>query len=126
MKTASELLFKFISAFIATWAAFGIVDKNPLTMIFIAALAETVINYIFGDFIVFPSMGKTITFIEYGVLASVTAYAIDLFSYRFSTSATSLIIAAIIVAASEYFLNLYLKDDEKSDSNEFHREPPIE
>lgn len=126
MRTAMALLFKFISAFIASWIAFGIVDENPTNMIFIAALAGTAINYLLGDFIILPSMGKTVTFIEYGVLTAVTAYVVDLFSYSFSTSATSLIIVAVIVAAAEYFLNSYLSGDEKTASNELHREPPVE
>ncbi len=126
MRTAAELLFKFIAVFIASWISFGIIDGNPINMIFIAALAGTVINYLLGDFIILPSMGKAVTFIEYGVLTAVTAYVIDLFSYSFSTSATSLIINAVIVAAAEYLFHFYLTNDEKSGPNEFHKEPPME
>lgn len=126
MRTAVALLLKFITVFIASWIAFNLIDENPINMIFTVALAGTVINFLCGDFLVFPSMGKTAASAVYGILAAVTAYLIDLFSYNFSTSATSLIIFAVIVAAAEYFFHIYLLKDEKISTNKFHKEPPME
>lgn len=126
MRNAMSLLLKFITAFIASWVAFDLIDENPMNMIFTAALAGAVINFLCGDFLVLPSMGKTAASIVYGILAAVTAYLIDLFSYNFSTSATSLIIFAAIIAASEYFFHIYLFRDEVVSANEFHKEPPME
>lgn len=126
MRSTTALLLKFISTFIAAWAAFQVIDQNSISMIFIIALIGTVFKYILRDLFIFPTIGNTIASIIDGVLASTTVYVFDLFANNFSTSATGLIIFAAIIAFSEYFFHIYITKDEKDKKNEFHREPPME
>lgn len=126
MRKTMVLLFKFITTFIAAWAAFQVIDQNPMNIIWLVAFAGTILKYILGDLFIFPTMGNVFASIIDGVLAATTAYVVDLFTNNFTTSTTGLIIFAAIIAASEYFYHIYLMKSENVTRNEFHREPPIE
>ncbi len=120
------LLYKFITTFIAAWIAFQIVDYNPISIILIIALIGTILKYILKDLFVFPTMGNVIASTIDGVLASTSLYVIDIFTNNFVTSTNGLIIFAAIIAVSEYFYHIYLIKNEKEESYEFHRDPPLE
>lgn len=120
------LLYKFVTTFIAAWIAFQVVDYNPISMTLIIAIIGTVLKYILKDLFVFPTMGNVIASTIDGVLASTSIYVIDIFANNFVTSTTGLIIFAAIIAISEYFYHVYLIKNEKEESYEFHRDPPVE
>lgn len=126
MKTSMTLLFKFITTFFAAWISFEVIDKNPISIILIIALVGTVLKYILRDLFMFTALGNTLASIIDGILAATTAYVFDIFTDSFSTSSTSLIIFAAIIAAAEYIFHIYLMKGETETRNEYHREPPIE
>ncbi|MEL7646692.1 MAG: DUF2512 family protein [Sedimentibacter sp.] len=126
MRTAIALLMKFAATFAASWAAFSLIDLNPIGMITLVAAAGTILNYLLGDLVILPSMGSVTASIGDGVLGAAAAYVIDMFSYNFNASASGLIVFAAIIAAAEYFFHIYLISDEKVAPNNFHREPPME
>lgn len=126
MRTTIAIIFKFITACIASWLSFSVIDENPMNMILTVALAGTIVNYFLGELLIFQSMRTSITVIGDGVLAAVTAYVIDLFSNNFSTNSTELIIFAAVIATTEYFFHIYILKDHKVSPNEYHREHPLE
>lgn len=120
------LLYKFVTTFIAAWIAFQVVDYNPISMTLIIAIIGTVLKYILKDLFVFPTMGNVIASTIDGALGATSVYVVDLFAANFTTSTTGLIIFAAIIAVSEYFYHIYLIKNEKEESYEFHRDPPVE
>lgn len=126
MKITMALLYKFLVTLLASWASFNLIDQNSINMILMISLTGTVINYILGDLYILPSMGNVIASIADGILAAAIAYMVDIFSYNFVASATSLIVFASIIAGAEYFFHIHLLKDDKVSPNEFHREHPLE
>ncbi len=126
MRTTFVLLYKFITTFIAAWVAFQAVDQNTISMILLIALIGTILKFTLKDLFIFPTMGNIFASIIDGILAATTVYVVDIFANNFSTSTTGLIIFAAIIAVGEYFFHIYLIRNEKEESYEFHRDPPLE
>jgi hypothetical protein len=125
MRTVLSLLVKFASTFAAAWIAFGIVDINNIYWIIFVAATATVLNYLIGDLIVLPSMGSAVSSLGDGIVAAIAAYVIDFFTYNFLATVNGLIIFAMIVIFTEYFFHLYLFNDEKAATDDFHRDMDI-
>ena len=113
MRTTIALIIKFAATYLAAMIAFGYINDNNTSWIFMVALAGTILNWVLGDLFVLPKYGNIIAAIGDGVMAAATALIIDLFSNVFDTTLMSLITFAVIVAVAEYFFHMYLKSDNK-------------
>jgi len=111
-RTFTSLLFKFILTFVAAWLAFSLFDDMAISTIFTIALAGTILNYILGDLFVLPNFGNIVAALGDGGLAALTAYAISMYSYNFTT-ATPIIVFAVFVSIAEYFFHIYLLRSDK-------------
>ena len=112
-RTTQALLLKFIMTFAAAWVAFGFIDNNTLTSIFIVSLLGTVLNYLLGDLVVLPRLGNIVASLGDGLMGALTAYIYSIIILQFTTSFFSLLLFAGIVAVLEYFFHKYLLSAKK-------------
>jgi hypothetical protein len=111
--TAKALLFKFLMTFIIGWIAFGFLDNNPFSWILTFAVVGTIVNYLAGDLLVLPGLGTIVGAIGDGAMAVLLAYILDILSFNFDTTITSLVVLGILVAVGEYFFHQYLLNNDK-------------
>lgn len=126
MKTTIALIIKFIATFAAAWISFMLFDNLSLSIVFIIAIAGTILNYVIGDLFVLPNFGNATASIVDGILSAITAYLILIFTPAVLVDYTSIFLFAIITAACEIFFHMYLfrahiVEHKSSDSNKFNR-----
>lgn len=110
--TAMSLIIKFVLTFAAAWLAFGMIEGNPLTYIFILALLGTALNYVLGDLFVLPNFGNIVASIGDGAVAAVTALIFSTLVMNFRTNGASLATFFVIVALAEYLFHMFLKNSD--------------
>lgn len=112
-KTTSALLVKFVLTLGAAWLAFSLFGYNTFAVIFMIAIAGTVLNYMIGDLVILPKFGNIIASLGDGGLSILTAYALGSFIYGFRATTTSYVVFGVIVTIAEFFFHRYLlKSDE--------------
>jgi hypothetical protein len=107
-KTIQALVIKLLMTFLAAWIAFGFIDTNTLTNIFILSVLGAALNYLIGDLLILPSQGNITASVCDGLLGALTAYLYSLIMPQFTTTFLSLLIFAAIIAAAEFYFHKYL------------------
>ncbi|MGE5483613.1 MAG: DUF2512 family protein [Ignavibacteriales bacterium] len=107
-KTTVALLVKLAATFISALIAFSMVERNAPGTVFLLAVLGTVLNYVLGDLVILNNTSNLVASIADGGVSAVTAYIFDLIIPAFVTTATSIVLFAVIVAVFEYFFHQYL------------------
>lgn len=112
----SSLIIKLIITLIFAVGSFIIIDANTWLWVIVVGIASTVINHFLSIKVVLPELGSFAAAISSGLLAPLTAYAVNLIAPGFTTSAVSLAIFAITVGSSEYIFQEYMDNFENIQS----------
>lgn len=112
----STLILKSIIAIVFAVGTFMVIDTNTWFWVFVVGIASTIISYFLSDQVVLPELGGFAASISSGLIAPLTAYAVNLIVPAFTTSAISLAIFAVMVGSSEYIFQEYMDKSENIQS----------
>ncbi|HKM39620.1 MAG TPA: DUF2512 family protein, partial [bacterium] len=107
-QTAKALIFKFFMTLIVALLAFSVVGGNDFSWVLVVAILGTVIDYLAGDLLILPKVGSLIGAIINGGLAAVIAIMVAAATPAFTTTTSSVLTFAVLVAVGEYFFHQYL------------------
>ena len=107
-KTVGALLVKLSLTFLLAGITIGFIDGNTLGSIFGLALVVTTLNYLGGDLLVLPTLGKLITAFTDGVISVAAVYILDWLWAGLRASFPSIILFAALITAGEYLFHHYL------------------
>jgi hypothetical protein len=111
-RTTIALIVKFLLTTIFGALAFRSLG-NSWGMLLMVAVLGTALNYLLGDLVILPATNNVVASIADGLLAAVTAYAVDKLSPAFRTSFGSLLLFGVLIAVGEFFFHRYLVADRK-------------
>lgn len=108
MKTWMSLLLKYAMIFVAGFLTLSLIDGNSVLEVLAIALAVAALSYGVGDLLILPASGNLVAAIGDGLMAAIIAYIIAWLWPAVTVSFLSIVIFAVLVAAAEYFLHIYL------------------
>jgi fructose-specific phosphotransferase system IIC component len=105
------LIMKLVLTFLATWIAYGLIERNTLIWIFIVALAITLVNYLIGDIMILPRYGTMSSTVANAIMAVIVAWLIDMITIEFYITWLSSLVFIAVIYIFEYFLHRYIVND---------------
>ncbi len=108
MKTWMSLLLKYVMTFVAGFLTLSLINGNSVLEVLAIALAVAALSYAVGDLLILPASNNSVAAICDGLMAAIITYIISWLWPAVTVSFLSVVIFAILIAAAEYFLHIYL------------------
>ena len=116
MRTYSALGIKFLLTLVIAGIATLLTGIFNLGLIFVVAVVVTLVNYIFGDMLVFPATGNIIASIADGGIAGFLAY-VTANGFPLENVIGFAVTFGILIMVGEYFFHKYVLKGKKFSTN---------